>query len=175
MASNVVSSSSTSFQTSDRQKLNCAKWNDDLCSNITYTKPWYREEIYKLKAEISKLEENLKEDKQSFSTVHLDNILVKLISKLSKEKQESLDGIDVEGKLNEDGVIDIKRLERFTGLYIHDICLKIEEQQGDRCVSKHHLRGSCRGIDFETTFLVEDNFVQDARHDALQGMYWLQT
>ena len=175
MESNIVSSSSTAFPTNDRQKLKCERWSDDLCSNITYTKPWYRAEIYKLRAEISKFEENLKEDKQSFSTVHLDNILVKLVDKLSKDKQGLLDGLDVKGKLNEDGEIDIKRLERFTGLCIHDISVKIQEEKGNTCVRKHNVHGSCRGIEFETTFLVKENSNQDDRHGSLQGMLCIAT
>jgi hypothetical protein len=170
MEGNVVSSSSTAFQTSDKHKLNCDRWNDDLCSNITYTKPWYRAEIRKLEAEISKLEANLKEDKQSFSTVHLNDILAKLINKLSKDKQASLEGLDIKGKLNVDGELDTKRLERFTGLCIHDISLTVEQEEGDICIRKHHVHGSCRGIEFEITFLVEENTNQDDRHDTLPGI-----
>ena len=158
MEGNVVSSGLTAFQTNDKYKVNCRRWNDDLRSNITYTKPWYRAEIKKLKGEISKLEANLKEDKQTFSTVGFNDILSKLIDKLSKDKQASLEGLDIKGKLNEDGDIDIKRLERFTGLCIHDISLTLQEGKKDSCVyRKHHVHGSCRNVEFETAFLVEEN------------------
>ena len=170
MEANVVSSSSTAFHTSDKHKLNCDRWNDDVCSNITYTKPWYRSEIRKLKAEISKLEANLKEDKQSFSTVHLNDILAKLINKLSKDKHASLQGLDIKGKLNEDGEIDIKRLEKFTGLCIYDISLSVEQEKGNVCVRKHRVHGSCRYIEFEITFLVEESTSQDDKHDTLPGI-----
>ncbi|XP_028393250.1 centromere protein P-like [Dendronephthya gigantea] len=167
MEGNVVSSSTpATFSTSDKHKLYCDRWSDDLCSNITYTKPWYRAEIKKLRAEVSKLDEALKEDKQSFSTLHLNDILAKLVRKVSKEKRASFEELDIKGKLNGDGEIDIKRLEKFTGLYVHDISLEVEEEKGDVCVRRHSVHGSCRGIEFETTFLVKENIVQDDRRDA---------
>lgn len=172
MEGNVVSSSTpATFKTSDKHKLNCDRWSDDLCSNITYTKPWYRAEIKKLRAEVSKLDETLKEDKQSFSTVHYNDILPKLIKKVSKEKRASFEGLDIKGKLNGDGEVDIKRLEKFTGLYVHGISLEVEEEKGKVCVRRHHVHGSCRGIEFETTFLVEENILQDDRHDTASGIY----
>jgi predicted RNase H-like nuclease (RuvC/YqgF family) len=166
MEGRAVSSSATASQMSD--KHNCRRWNDDPCSNITYTKSWYREEIKKLKGEISKLEENLKEDKETFSTVNLNASLGKLMNKLSKDKQAPLEGLDIKGKLNEDGEIDIKRLERFTGFCIHDVSLTVEQGKGDLCVRKHHIQGSCRNIQFETTFLVEENTNED--EDVLPGI-----
>ena len=168
MEGNAVSSSSTEF--TPKSKDNCDRWNDDLCSNINYTKPWYRSEIRKLKTEVSQLEANLNEDKQSFSTVHLDDILGKLINKLSRDKQASLEGLDVRGRLNEDGQIDIKRLERFTALCIHDTSLKVEEEKEDVCVTKHYIHGSCRGIVFEVNFLVEESTKQDDKDEAIQGI-----
>ena len=174
MEGNLVSSSSTAIESNDQHKLNREKWKDDLCSNIYYTKPWYRVEISKLEAEIFKLESSVQQDKESFSTDHFEDILPKLINKLSKDKQASLEGLDVKRKLNEDGEIDIKRLEKFTGLNISNLSLKIEEEKGEVSVRRHRVEGNCRGVEFQTTFLVKESILQDEIRCVLPGKFVLR-
>lgn len=169
MEGNVVSSSSMSIQTRESQKLNCDPWSDELYSNISYTKPWYRAEIKKISSEISKLEANLEEGKELFSTANLNDVLSKLMHKLPKDKQASLEGLDNRGKLHEDGEVDIKRLERFTGLSVHHVSLTDEQEKAGVCIRRHQVHGICRGIKFETSFLVEENTDQDDRHDNSRG------
>ena len=152
-----VSSSST-FQTIRKHKLDSTTWNDDLYSNIPHTKSWLNEQIKKLKMEIPILTENVKENEQAFRTVS-NEVVQKLISKLPEEKRDLLVGLDVNGKHCGGGDIRIDLLEQFTGFSFDAIWLKAEKQsqRDDITLRKHHLRGTCHDIQFEITFSVEES------------------
>ena len=166
MEDEFVSSSLSTTHLRVKTKLKRDRWDDYLCSNFNRTESWYRAEIDKLRSEISELEAELNEDKQSFSTVHLLQTLDKLTENLPHDKKALLDGKDIHGKLHDDGHIDIERLERFTGLYIHDIIIQVEKDDGLKCVRKHQIQGACRGIEFQMKFSVEEVTQQDSQSQS---------
>ena len=150
-----VSSSST-LETVLKNELDSRTWSDDLYSNVRHTKSWYCEEIKKSKAEISTLTENVKEDRQTFQ-ITCNDILKKLMSKLPDHKRSLLEDLDVKGKHNGDEIIDVSLLEQFTGFRIDDISVTDEQQKNETILRKHNLRGSCYDVEFQTTFLVEED------------------
>ncbi|XP_046845982.1 centromere protein P-like isoform X1 [Xenia sp. Carnegie-2017] len=166
MEDEFVSSSLSTTHLRVKTKLKRDRWDDYLCSNFNRTESWYRAEIDKLRSEISDLEAELNEDKQSFSTVHLLQTLDKLTENLPHDKKALLDGKDIHGKLHDDGHIDIERLEKFTGLYIHDIIIQVEKDDGVKCIRKHQIQGACRGIEFQMKFSVEEVTQQDSQSQS---------